>query len=304
MSKTRKKRPVIKWSGSKRKIAPYIGDLLPSGRCYYEPFVGSGALLPFHNCDEAIASDIIPELISLWKKIKNSPSETAKKYRTRWKRLQDEGHTAYYDIRSSFNENRNPFDFLFLSRTCVNGLIRFNKDGDFNNSLHHGRPGISPDTLKKIIFEWSHYIQDVEFRACDYRKSLSQVSSEDVVFLDPPYGGTQGRYLPDPFDMEALFEELKRLNELGARWVITLDGEAGERDYDTELPENLYDHKLGLATGNAPFRKLTGAAVEQVVESVYLNFEPPGSVIDQLRDQRDEEFSSGSRGDMEDGTLF
>lgn len=295
---------MIKWSGSKRKVAPHIGDLLPSGHHYYEPFVGSGALLPFHSCEEATASDIIPELIYLWQEIKNSPGKTAKEYHTRWSRLQDEGHTAYYDIRESFNENRDPFDFLFLSRTCVNGLIRFNSNGDFNNSLHHGRPGISPDTLKDIIFEWSHYVQNVDFRACDYRKTLSKVSPEDVVFLDPPYGGTQGRYLPDPFDMEALFEELERLNELGARWVITLDGEAGDRDYDTELPGHLYNHKLGLATGNAPFRKLTGAAVEQVVESVYLNFEPPRSVIDQVRNQRDEEVNSGSGGDVENSTLF
>ncbi len=83
-------------------------------------------MLPFRPSKIAIAGDIIAELIHLWKAIRDEPELTAKEYELRWKRLQNEGHTAYYDIRASFNATRNPHDLLFLSRTCVNGLIRFN----------------------------------------------------------------------------------------------------------------------------------------------------------------------------------
>ncbi len=57
---------------------------------------------------------------------------------------------------------------MFLSRICVNGLIRFNDKGEFNNSLHYSRPGIKPESLRDIINDWSEHIQGAEFYADDY----------------------------------------------------------------------------------------------------------------------------------------
>lgn len=119
--------PVIKWSGSKRKIAPILSCFLPEAKRYLEPFVGSGAMLPFRPSEVGMAGDVIPELIQLWIAIRDEPELTIQEYSLRWQQLQNEGHIAYYKIRDSFNSTRNPYDFLFLSRTCVNGLIRFNK---------------------------------------------------------------------------------------------------------------------------------------------------------------------------------
>lgn len=109
--------PVIKWSGSKRRIAPLLASLLPDAELYYEPFVGGGAMLPFRSSQTAIAGDIIVELIELWKAIRDKSAMTANEYEMRWNRLQHEGHTAYYAIRDSFNATRNPHDLLFLTRT-------------------------------------------------------------------------------------------------------------------------------------------------------------------------------------------
>ena len=161
-------KPVIKWSGSKRSQSAKIRGYLPDKfNTYYEPFLGGGSMLYAINPQGAICGDICTPLIALWNEIKEHPEELAEAYRTRWKRLQDEGHLVYYEIRDNFNTNRAPEDLLFLSRTCVNGLIRFNANGDFNNSLHHTRPGIDPDSLKKIILDWSEHIQGVEFLAED-----------------------------------------------------------------------------------------------------------------------------------------
>jgi DNA adenine methylase len=76
----------------------------------------------------------------------------------------------------------------------VNGLIRFNASGEFNNSLHHTRKGIEPDRLGKIIRDWSEKIQNTEFYAQDYRKTTERATSGDFVYLDPPYFHTKGRY--------------------------------------------------------------------------------------------------------------
>jgi DNA adenine methylase len=304
MSQNKLIEPVIKWSGSKRSIAPLLARLLPNAARYFEPFVGSGAMLPFRPCETAIAGDVIPELIALWQAIRNAPELTADEYAERWRRLQREGHTAYYAIRDSFNATRDPHDFLFLTRTCVNGLIRFNSDGAFNNSLHHTRPGIAPERLRQTIRAWSAHIQGVEFIAADYRATLATARAADLVFLDPPYGGTRGRYAPNTFDVETFYGELERLNCIGAKWVLTFDGNAGERSYATTLPSALYQERLGLPTGNSPFTKLMKTGIDAVVESVYLNFKPATKIANQVLDHGQHPARRRVRADVQQARLF
>lgn len=281
--------PVIKWSGSKRVVAPALSLLFPATKRFFDPFVGGGAILGYRPARIAIVGDIIAELISLWTLIKESPDKVVEGYKERWLRLQEEGHTAYYDIRDRFNAHKDPLDLLFLTRTCVNGLVRFNSNGEFNNSLHHTRPGISPDRLRHIVHLWHHVVRGVSFHACDYRETLSVVRRGDVVFLDPPYASTRGRYRPDVFDLEAFYHELERLNKVGAFWMLTFDGQSGERVYKSEVPEDLYQHKFQIPTGNAPFTKLMEDSVDAVLESVYLNFEPSAEALTKFRNFRDDD---------------
>jgi len=143
--------PVIKWSGSKRLVAPELSRFIINQKRYIEPFIGGGSMLPFRQISNAVASDIIPELINLWNQIKTNPEKVADEYNKRWDRLQNEGHIVFYEVRDNFNKTKNEFDFLFLTRTCVNGLIRYNSNGEFNNSMHKNRPGVNPKSFK-ILF--------------------------------------------------------------------------------------------------------------------------------------------------------
>ena len=266
-------RPAIKWSGSKRYVALELSNFIIEQKRYFEPFVGGGSMLPFRKAKMAIASDIIPELIELWIQIKNNPKQVAEEYKKRWKRLQNEGHDVYYEIRDNFNKTKNVFDFLFLTRTCVNGLIRYNTNGEFNNSLHKNRPGINPNTLREILLVWNYFIQDVDFRNCDYRETLSDVNKNDFIFLDPPYGGTKDRYTKTEFNLNDFYKELERLNSIGAKWILTFDGVAGKREYDYQVPKELYKYKTEMNTGNSPFTKSMKSSIDAVYESVYFNFD-------------------------------
>lgn len=294
--------PVIKWPGSKRSVAARLATLFPEANRYFEPFVGGGAMLPYRQAQVAYASDILPELIALWIAIRDGPTEVAAGYRERWRSRQRDGHLVYYAVRDRFNANRDPIDFLFLSRTCVNGLIRFNKNGDFNNSLHHTRPGISPETLEEILLNWSAAIQSVTFGETDYRVALADVREGDFVFLDPPYEATKGRYRPDSFNTEAFYAELDRLNRIGTRWMLTYDGQAGRRVYQVGLPQELYKARIGISTGNSPFTRLMGTTIDAVVESVYLNYEPPGQLGCNSMNESDEPRQLSVIFDMEDGS--
>lgn len=175
--------PVIKWTGSKRTVASQLAEKFLASETYFEPFVGGGAMIPYAKAKRGYASDIIPELIDLWKSIKTSPQEVAIEYEKRWIDLQNNGAAVYYKIRDSFNATRNCYDFLFLTRTCVNGMIRYNEKGEFNNSFHLSRPGIHPGTLKGIIMQWSMVLQKMEFLNVDYRECLAKAKAGDFVWL-------------------------------------------------------------------------------------------------------------------------
>lgn len=265
---------VIKWSGSKRLVARQLAKHFPHCETYYEPFVGSGAMLPFAIANRCVAGDIIPELIDLWNRIKVDPLRVANEYKKRWEKLQSEGQSVYYQIRDKFNLTKNCYDFLFLTRTCVNGLIRYNQQGEFNNSFHLSRPGISPDTLKKHLFLWSKAIQKIEFYNTDYRDCLQNANKGDFVFLDPPYGGTKDRYTKIEFDLNDFYGELKRLNSIGVKWMLTFDGIAGDRTYAFAPPVDLYERQFSIRTGNSAFIKLMEQKRDVIQESVYMNFNP------------------------------
>ena len=264
---------VIKWSGSKRLVAKQLAQYFSNCNTYYEPFVGGGAMMPFARTKKGIAGDIIPELIDLWNAIKINPLLVAEEYQTRWSDLQEKGQEVYYQVRDRFNQTKNCFDFLFLTRTCVNGLIRYNTQGEFNNSFHLSRPGINPDTLRSQLLMWSKCIRKFDFYNVDYRECLEHVKNGDFVFLDPPYGGTKDRYIRTEFDLDCFYNELERLNFIGAKWLLTFDGTAGDREYAYSPPTDIFRHKFFVNTGNSAFTKLMDSKTDAIQESVYINFD-------------------------------
>ena len=135
-------------------------------------------------------------------------------------------------------------------------MIRYNEKGDFNNSFHLSRPGINPDTLQDIIYQWSKLLQKIEFLNVDYRECLAQVKAGDFVFLDPPYGGTKSRYTQTEFVLDDFYKELDRLNSIGAKWMLTFDGTAGSRTYSYAPPTDVYKQHYFVNTGNSAFSRL------------------------------------------------
>lgn len=276
--------PAIKWSGSKRSVAGQLHRLWPreveSTATYFEPFVGGGAMLPGRPVARARAGDTVGPLIELWNAIASQPLKVADHYRHVWKARQERGHTVFYEVRDRFNEQGSPLDLMVLSRMCVNGLIRFNRKGEFNNSLHHTRPGVAPHRLEATLLRWSEALSGTRFATADFTETLRTAAKGDLVFLDPPYVGNKGRYHPRPFEFEALWATLRELNERQVWWMLTLDGRAGGREYDASaVPGDVWETHLQVETGNSPFTRLMGTSLDAVWEGVYLNFEPPGEVL-------------------------
>jgi DNA adenine methylase len=267
--------PVIKWSGSKRTQAHIIVPLVPPSGVYYEPFVGGGSILGNVGPRRSFASDVIPELIDLWNAIKTEPEFLKAQYASMWEDLQTNGHEAYYRVREIFNTSRTPEHFLFLTRTCVNGLIRFNSEGNFNNSLHHSRPGIHPSKLGVIIDLWSERISNTSFHCAEFTEIISTAKKNDIVYLDPPYMNNRGRYRREVFDFDTLWAELESLNKKSVKWILSIDGSSGSKDYSNGLsaPRQLSRSEIRVAVGHSPFPRLQNSRQDQVFESIFTNFD-------------------------------
>src|SRR5262249_46157696 len=139
--------------------------------------------------------------------------------------LQDEGPTLaqrgapyYYEVRDRFNAKPNPLDFLFLSRACFNGVMRFNRQGMFNVPFCHKSEGFSPTYITKIVNQvqaFSEVLRDRQwcFEVADFRDTLARATSRDFVYADPPYAGRHVDYFGswDATDEEALVTRLKLL---------------------------------------------------------------------------------------------
>jgi len=208
MKMSEKIRPFVKWAGGKGSLIPQLNNFYPyelkNGTIerYIEPFVGGGAvlidILQKYDIQEVYAFDINIDLINSYNIIKNNVEElinNLKQMETEYLQLeQEERKNYFYNIRNEYNnyeleENeqnvQRAAQFIYLNRTCFNGLYRVNKNGKFNVPMgNYKNPTIcDEDNLRQL----SELIQNVEFQYGDYSRSMEYVTENTFVYFDPPY---------------------------------------------------------------------------------------------------------------------
>lgn len=271
--------PVIKWSGSKRSQSNDIIKYFPKDiDTYYEPFCGGASVLRALlesdiKVKKYVASDINNDLIKLFIAIKNIPNDVYQHYEELWHSMNDgiddKGYKKKFfeDVRERYNKYHNPLDFMFIMRTTTNGMPRYNQKGEFNNSFHITRNGINPDTLRKVIFDWSNILNEknVEFRCCSFNEICP--NDNDFLYLDPPYANTTGMYYGN-FDNAHLFEWIRGLK---CRWAMSYDGISGNENNTFAVPKDLYNEHIYLKSGNSSFKRTIGKDRNAMVyESLYI----------------------------------
>lgn len=187
MEKNIKPKPFVKWAGGKRQIMDIIRLKIPKNYgTYIEPFVGGGALLFELLPQKAIIGDINEELINAYLVIKNNVNELIEDLK---KHKNNEEY--YYYVRSlkpnnlSFVERASRF--IYLNKTCYNGLYRENSKGEFNVPFgKYKNPKIVDEPNLRLI---SNYLNsaDVNIICADYKEVCNLAKSGDFVYLDPPY---------------------------------------------------------------------------------------------------------------------
>lgn len=200
-----KAKPFVKWVGGKRQLIAQIGEFLPSDFqewkevTYIEPFVGGGAML-FHllqaypNITTAIINDLNKDLIGCYEAIRDYPEElilSLQQIEVEYLSLPEEKRKEFFmKIRTKYNEKNfppieNTTMFLFLNRTCFNGLYRENKSGFFNVPFGQYRnPKIcDPSTIRSD----SQLLQRVKILHGDFSETFAYAQGKTLFYFDPPY---------------------------------------------------------------------------------------------------------------------
>ena len=222
--------PPLKIQGIKTKLVPLIREsvILDPDTLWIEPFMGSGVVGFNMEPQRALFADLNPHIIAFYNAVKDGmiTGGAVRAFLEKEGALlaeRDEAH--YYAVRERFNAFHAPLDFLFLNRSCFNGVIRFNRRGEFNVPYGHKPQRFSKAYVTKIV----HQVQRVEeclqkydwkFICQPYQETIATAPENAFLYCDPPYVGRHVDYY-DRWD-EASEEELCRtLRASGRRFMLS-----------------------------------------------------------------------------------
>lgn len=260
------KSQLLKWVGNKQRVAPeIIAYFPPHFKTYYEPFLGSGAVLGTLAPERAVASDILLPLVEIWQTLRANPEQLKHWYAERWDMYGlDKG---YEKIKASYNQHPNGADLLFLSRSCYGGVVRFRKDGYMSTPCGVHQP-ITPERFSLRVNEWHRRVQGTEFRHADFETIMDQAQAGDVIYCDPPYQDTQAiLYGAQAFSLDRLFKAIRCAKKRGAAVLLSLDGskKTGRKHLEFEFPPDLFEREVMINLGRSMLRRfqLEGQTLEQ-----------------------------------------
>jgi len=185
--------PVVKWAGGKTRLLPELLERRPTTfRRYFEPFVGGAAMFFRLNPADAVLSDCNADLVNMYRCVAWNVEAVIKRLRTH-KRNHSTEH--YYAVRDRFNTTKGPragrtsvargASFIYLNKTCYNGLWRVNSRGGFNVPM--GRYTAPPICEPTRLRAASRVLQKARLEVGSYADAVAGAGAGDFVYFDPPY---------------------------------------------------------------------------------------------------------------------
>ena len=264
-------KPFLKWAGGKTQLISDIERTLPTEITkekftYIEPFVGSGAVLfwmlnNFPKLEKAVINDINEDLINTYKTIASKPKELISILEI----LQNEFHNLegneenkklyYYQKRELYNTRKEEKSgqaalFIFLNRTCFNGLYRVNSKNLYNVPMGgYKKPTICD---KENILAVSNALQKVEILNGDFEQTLDYANNNSLFYFDPPYKplsetSSFNSYAKDEFnDSEQirLRDFCNKLDVLNHKWILSNSDVKGKNENDNFFDDLYSDFNI------------------------------------------------------------
>ena len=267
------------YQGSKRQLASQIVGCIPSGtERFVEAFVGSGAVTlacaHLGKAERYLINDAHESIMRLWDAIIYNPESLADEYEKLWVEQRGRERTYYDQVRERFNRTGEPQCFLYLLARCVKAAVRYNRNGEFNNSPDNRRLGMRPQTMRMNLLQAAGLLRGrVTMMCTDYKSVLGGVTPEDIVYMDPPYQGVcesrDQRYIKG-VAYEEFAKELRELDKKGVPFIVSYDGRTGDKEHGRTLPENVDVLRVEIAVGRSTQATLLGRR-QTTVESLYIS---------------------------------
>jgi DNA adenine methylase len=253
------KQQLLKWIGNKQRFAHEICSFFPdSFGTYFEPFLGSAAVLGTLMPHRGLGSDCFSPLVGIWRTLKSDPDLLISWYSDRLALHRQMGkRRAYDEILASYNARPNPADFVFLSRACYGGVVRFRKDGYMSTPCGVHEP-VSAESFSLRVKVWNHRVRGAEFERLDYREAMARAVAGDIVYCDPPYSYTQAiLYGAQAFSLSDLLQSIAECKGRGVHVILSIDGtkKSGLVLCDTPIDAGLFEREVAVNVGRSMLRR-------------------------------------------------
>lgn len=251
---------LLKWIGNKQRMALEIIEWFPGEfETYYEPFLGSGALLGTLMPRYAVASDAYGPLVEIWQCLKSNPDQLVQWYSERCAISDRLGKAeGYAAVLASFNANPNGADLVFLCRACYGGVVRFRKyDGFMSTPVGIHKP-IPPASFRSRVKEWHGRVQGAEFLRYDYREIMAKAKAGDLIYCDPPYTDTQTiLYGAQSFSLPQLMDAIADCKRRGVYVALSIDGtkKSGKHICNVPIPDGLFARDVPILVGRSMLKR-------------------------------------------------
>lgn len=269
----------IPYQGSKRGLAPIILAYFPANVTrLIEPFAGSAAVSLAAAYRTRIKlftlNDLNRPLIALWHEIIHEPDDISEAYERLWDAQTGQEREFYDLVREQFNKTQRPDYFLYLLARCVKASVRYNSNGEFNQSPDNRRKGAHPSIMRLNILGASRLLLNKTcLTSLDYKEAVEDAAPTDIIYMDPPYQGVcasrDPRYIggltPDSF-----VDTLHKLNGKGISYIVSYDGRTGSKSFGKPLPPSLELTHIELDAGRSSQATLLGRNAN-TFESLYLS---------------------------------
>lgn len=254
------KTQLLKWIGNKQRFAAEITSYFPDRfNTYYEPFLGSGAVLGTLAPKRAVGSDVFGPLVGIWQTLHATPELLKDWYADRWASVMlGDKVEGYERIKASYNANPNSADLLFLCRSCYGGVVRFRKRDGYMSTPCGVHAPMLPVTFGMRVDEWHRRTFGTIFETMDYREAMSRACCGDLVYCDPPYSDSQTiLYGAQQFRLQELFHAIEDCKRRGVHVALSIDGtkKSGDRLCDLPLPDGLFESEAMVNCGRSMLRR-------------------------------------------------
>lgn len=270
---------ILKWPGGKKWLYKEVQDLIPSKiNNYIEPFLGGGSFFfALHNHNDLLApniskgylSDANEKLIGFYQALKRNP---LKVYRDSIDLINNHTEEQYYENRKAFNgeipervkEKHSAHQFIYLNRTCFNGVYRENNSGSFNVPVGRRKKIAFPS--KEYFKDCSNNLQNFDLNHCDFSETLKKAKKGDFIYLDPPYVDrpyesetykTFRKYNAKEFSIEDLERMIEITNKLKSKCSILIS------NFSVDLVKDY-------------FKKKDGWSIRETEKTTFISGKPKG----------------------------